>query len=392
MATQFTEDPIETLDDWNAVLSNGCCCTMPVCPLPTRECRSAFLDIYAPSFIKPEDDPPPDPPDPCPSQWRKKTTGYDETLNISLSSPPEDPPYFTRIGEFSRRLSYTNTGLIGGQGPGGGDEVGDCFDGAAFTWEEIAGCVISGFYEEKGYGLDDDDVRYLSEEKTTTILGKVLDDDPVPDPPEGQDPYGPCDYWVRFIHKGYDPDGTVQEGAIDETYISRDIEFLWTATSTTFEEVELYENELTNEDYITECLAMVAAVEVSEEDPVPACHGTACIAATSFECFDFEATKVKFRWTIPDTHEGSYFKITWDEVFFPTDESTPTVVNADKTWTWEGPGDPDDDDTWKSGWYELAPPSTPGEVRVVNVRFECYEGPYGTRPQTTGESYAIPAP
>ena len=54
--TQFTTDPIETLEDWNAVLVSGgagfdhCCCEMPSCPVPTRECKSDTADYYATSL------------------------------------------------------------------------------------------------------------------------------------------------------------------------------------------------------------------------------------------------------------------------------------------------------------------------------------------------------
>jgi hypothetical protein len=77
-------------------------------------------------------------------------------------------------------------------------------------------------------------------------------------------------------------------------------------------------------------------------------------------------------------------------VFFPTSGS-PVLISANQTWDdWEGPGDPEDADSWKSGWYEIDPPEEPGEVRVVNIRFECYQGPYGNKPQITGEAYDIP--
>jgi hypothetical protein len=128
--------------------------------------------------------------------------------------------------------------------------------------------------------------------------------------------------------------------------------------------------------------------------------------------------QVDVRW------EGSYFKITWDVVFFPVghdamiddpdyeppeeepeggwppvpqipdpDAPDPVVISTDQTWTWAGPGDPDDLATWKSGWYDLPVPTAPGENRVVNIRFECYRSPqFGNKPQVTGEAYEIPSP
>lgn len=97
--------------------------------------------------------------------------------------------------------------------------------------------------------------------------------------------------------------------------------------------------------------------------------------------------KARYRWAIPESFEGSYFKITWDVVFFPT-TGTPTVESTDTTWEWVGPGDPEDEDSWKSDWYDLTVPESRGEKRVVNVRFTCYHGTkFGVKPQVMGEAY-----
>jgi hypothetical protein len=40
MPRKFTTDPIETLEEWNAVLTKGCCCGMPECPLPSIDCQT----------------------------------------------------------------------------------------------------------------------------------------------------------------------------------------------------------------------------------------------------------------------------------------------------------------------------------------------------------------
>jgi hypothetical protein len=120
--------------------------------------------------------------------------------------------------------------------------------------------------------------------------------------------------------------------------------------------------------------------------------------------------KLRFRWVIPDTwtdqntgldvpFTGSYFKITWDILEEPDgwDDPSPTVFRSfhlsDQTWEWTGPGDPEDDDSWKSPWFEIDPPEVPGTRRVVNIRFECYRSPkYGNKPQVTGEAVELPDP
>lgn len=40
------EETIETLDDWNKRLAGDCCCLMPECPTPTKDCESIFSDFH----------------------------------------------------------------------------------------------------------------------------------------------------------------------------------------------------------------------------------------------------------------------------------------------------------------------------------------------------------
>jgi hypothetical protein len=110
----------------------------------------------------------------------------------------------------------------------------------------------------------------------------------------------------------------------------------------------------------------------------------------------------RFRWIIPDDFPGTYFKITWDVIEEPEgwDDETPTVfrsfVDEDLTWEWEGPGDPEDPDSWISPWFEIDPPAPLDflEVnrRIVNIRYECYRSQFGQKPQITGEAVTLPDP
>jgi hypothetical protein len=113
----------------------------------------------------------------------------------------------------------------------------------------------------------------------------------------------------------------------------------------------------------------------------------------------------RFRWVIPQDWSpgmpvpGSHFKVTWDILEEPDgwDAPEPTVFRSfhlqDQTWVWTGPGDPEVEDSWKSGWYIIPPPDVPGTRRVVNIRFECYNSTkFGDRPQVTGEAVELPDP
>lgn len=98
---------------------------------------------------------------------------------------------------------------------------------------------------------------------------------------------------------------------------------------------------------------------------------------------------VRFRWVIPEFFEGKYFKITWDVVEEPAD-GNPSFFAQDQTWEWSGPGDPDNPDSWVSGWHDIPAPPVPGLRRVVNIRYECYRSArLGTKPQVTGDAVEL---
>jgi hypothetical protein len=137
------------------------------------------------------------------------------------------------------------------------------------------------------------------------------------------------------------------------------------------------------------------------------------------------ATQVRYRWVIDsqivasmassdsdgieDWWKGVYFKVTWDVIFEPDgwdamildSDSNPSndipdpdapereFFAEDLTWEWTGPGDPYDEDSWKSPWFELSPPNAPGVKRIVNIRYECYRGPFGHKPETLGEGIEL---
>lgn len=110
-------------------------------------------------------------------------------------------------------------------------------------------------------------------------------------------------------------------------------------------------------------------------------------------------TKARFRFSLPRDFKGSYFKITWDEVFFPVgytpstaQQYPPEVLRQNVTLEWQGPGNPEVDHSWNvGGWNPLAPPNRPGQTRIVNIRFVCHRSKLGVKPQTMGEAYDIPS-
>lgn len=83
----------------------------------------------------------------------------------------------------------------------------------------------------------------------------------------------------------------------------------------------------------------------------------------------------RYRWSAPVTHAGSWYRVLWDEVFFPDSEAAPTVVA--KTWEWngirDGLGNPEPGE-----WIQPDTPSEPGHFAQRNVRYACFRAAWGT--------------
>jgi hypothetical protein len=95
----------------------------------------------------------------------------------------------------------------------------------------------------------------------------------------------------------------------------------------------------------------------------------------------------RIRFTVPDTHTGTYFRILWDWLDTP-ETGSPAISTADEEWIWTGPGDPEDPDSWKSPWFEIPLPTSSAARRPVNIRYWSYDGgPFGVLPDYLGERF-----
>jgi hypothetical protein len=62
----------------------------------------------------------------------------------------------------------------------------------------------------------------------------------------------------------------------------------------------------------------------------------------------------------------------------------PSLVQS-RDWTWGGSLE----DPW-SEWFEISPPSEPGETRVVNMLVKCWKSTrHGVKPTSHGEIYPL---
>jgi hypothetical protein len=137
------------------------------------------------------------------------------------------------------------------------------------------------------------------------------------------------------------------------------------------------------------------------------------------ECLDApEVTRFRYRWKVPPCHAGSYYKIMWDEVFFPKeyldwydDAQTsangieafdpnanpppvlPTITPKEWEWTDAALGecdelDPENNFEFReqiesriSPWSESVFALSEGTIELSNARVICYRSEYGTKPQ-----------
>jgi hypothetical protein len=155
--------------------------------------------------------------------------------------------------------------------------------------------------------------------------------------------------------------------------------------------------------------------------------GDGCMA--SYTCSLPESSIVnyeafRYRWRVPPCHPGSYYKIEWDQIFFPReylewldDAQDPDVVAFDpnanpppalpvitaKSWEWTGTAlgdcnstDPLNDYDYRkdlsdrmSDWSDTVETTEEGIIEMRNVRVYCYRSTYGSKPQYVTPENAI---
>jgi hypothetical protein len=364
---------IDTLSDWNTRLGYCGCCAMPSCPVPTQECESITVTACG-TYLPAHPDVPPE--DAC-KLWKTKTSSQ----NVLQSGSITDGSTYeadidnneTRTGVYESRKNPT-TGVC---------EI--ALVGSSFT-------DIQSYVERPFGGGDpvvDFDYTQVTSGNGVNCPGTETFTDNLDSDNNFSNPVDFCPNTDVTVDNSftYASFGVFTKTELDETTDPD--------TSTTYSAVY---TELTVEDVKT---------ELDEKEFPDDADGTSCEAAMEgnplCEGSVTGATKVRYRWAIPNDFEGSYFKITWDILTEPEgwDNTIPDPENPegpeipdpaapnrsyqeDLTWEWAGPGTADPD-SWKSTWFQMDAPSEVGVRRVVNIRYECYRSPYGSKPELTGE-------
>jgi hypothetical protein len=372
----YTEKPLQTLPEWNAVLAAGCCCEMPECPVP-----EAFHQYHTGSL--------------CGVAVEGNADGLNGILFRSLE--------FT--GTYATDTGWYDTGNSGID-----DEFRDTrskeltftlerqhettFEtGSCGTLRYTAGSyVFSETFESRNVTPED----YNWTETTTAA------------PDETQSAIWPGSIEIAPGAVGFprDPDDYPLE-----TFVNVDFGFGWpdaeegswadagstiTWTPSSFPGYDFVEATYTGAYTTTTARAAL-------ENPPPPYNGTeapgppsAYYSATKVEPGDDRLTAAAIRyarhgWSVPTIHLGTWYKVVWDILEEPVGWDTPgsqlsrSFTQKDQTWEWTGPGNPALPASWKSGFYTIDPPQIPGTRRPVNGRAWCYRSPYGTLPTPFGE-------
>lgn len=370
---------IETLEDWNARLA--CCCTMPTCPTPSMECQSITVSACGFSLPAHEDLAPADA---C--KIFKTKTNLSTVVQSTVGISPGHDSYTAEDTDI--RASVLEYSIV----------EGSCtLETVSSSFNSTETINVTNYSGE--VTVDITTVTTLTYLGDNTLSGTVTGTD-------GIDPEN--NYSEPIIDAGppYDHDADATWSVAGTTYTFHSSTTTGDVDGPGSEETTLaydysieYSSQVDADALATQLTTAIA--DLGEEDwPGSGCFSSVTTTKVFNEAEPPEiicsqvsgATAVRYRWQIPASHTGNYFKITWDVVTEPTD-GVPTLESDVGTWEWAGPGNAEDPDdaSWFSGWYDLDPPAEPGTKRVVNVRFECYRSPYGNKPQLTGEGYELPA-
>ena len=380
---------IETLDDANDVISGCGCCPMPACPVPTTECKSIYASATSDGYFKTGQN--------GDAQWtiyRKRADKMDLTRNYTDTYRDYNGSAF-EYSYYAKERNFTGSINLGGN---------DCQ-----TWENpvTETCDTGGLLTDITYNSEWNGSEWVRGGvfATETTTRTNLTGQPIPgsDPPAN---YPVCS-WKDTVAIDYADDDDGEDSSRDEFNVNATTMYPIIGqgnNTTTF--TEEYEFGKSFAAWIADTrTTLEAAIDVAGDE---CWAGTGCDSQIQQSVAEAPAngnsvwlsvTLSKYRWVVPGTWTGSYFKITWDVLEEPDgwNANPPTAarsfVSQDNTWVWTGPGDQDDPDSWKSAWHDLGMPAVKGKRRIVNVRYECYKSSrLGLKPHATGDAVELPDP
>jgi hypothetical protein len=433
---------IKTIEEWNARMCG--CCPMPLCPYPELECEQKNINFCY----------------------------FNEYTGVRVDYPageiaPDLPFYRTRDKGTSQSGSYTQKDRFGenflvqeldynvGLTTTINNIVSDPEDGCGYSYD----CVIIGSLKQEYYsygtlardgfcnpiGWDSGPFIFSSLEGTLEDFGGQPDFrwTPRTGQTEADRPlFPPCSPVWRLVFKQYAPieeemdevepcmntyfrvvGSSVASTSESLVYAGSPLVPIYVPINTSnlgqIVERDIYTNEITCSDFR----------EGAESVGDSIFNGSTIYGCSaSFDCGSvkhfpqdqnntFPTAKVfRYRFRVPPCHGGSWFKIEWDEVFFPkaylkwlsdaemsgitefnpnTDPPPELPTITTKNWEWQGEAlgdcdwsDPLNDYNYRkeiesrvSPWSPVIVPPDNGMVEVRNVRVYCYRSEYGSKPQ-----------
>jgi hypothetical protein len=359
--------PIQTLADWNARLALCGCCAMPECPAPELVCEA--ITVEGCGFALPvidEDTPPIE--DRC-TLYKTRTDSTNESASESLDTTVGLGSAATNTTSYTRIDTTVTEYFMDEEGMCSLRRVSTSHD---FSYSTRTVTTVSGVVWEDQAGSETS-----SSSLTSDCTGSFSFTDNLDPENSSSGEYNSCPVIGHSPGVGWSYSGS----SYTKTEPLTDPDGTRTLSV-------VYSDPVT-----PEMLAGELATKTWEDDAEPG----ACAASrvTPPGCPDAVSslTKARFRFQIPSSHTGSYFKIEADTVFYPDgwDEEggTPPTIVSEHSVEWNGPGSGGDDDpSWLTDWIEIEAPESAGTIEVRNIAFTCYRPTlYGAKPQFTGETF-----
>ena len=370
--------PIETLDDLNNMLSACGCCSMPSCPTPEikyqRRLSAASVSAVhieaAPNW----------------TAWKKSTQRLWTSWNPALPAPSVGSSITYRkenreqiqVQEVSGFFVITSTGDPNTNAP----VTSSCSGSGTSEISQLRGLNCSGV------------PTWITDETNNAAFTFVGGN---PDPANPPNNYPSCWFQVdRTVtsYTGANCAGPGTSSVVNSTTFTSLIYFIAPGSGNSGIDPKIYTTSIDAGAWISQASTLLdAALDQSEnwlEGIGGGCKWTQTfpVDGTLSPSPSLQKSKIRFRFKIPNSHTGSYFKITYDIAFFPS-EGEDVLVSEDNVVEWTGPGTGgSEDSSWLTPWVEMDPPDSPGEKRIVNVRYTCYHGSFfGAAPQVMGESF-----
>lgn len=441
MSTRYTLGEIDTLPKWNAVLAAACCCELPACPIPNKECEAKSVSASESEGSEGQTAETPWPPDTTYGRWAQfeRPAGADDDplpviyRKLVVGDPSSEEILLDGVmGKKTASNDWNSAGVTPWIQASFSEHGTVTFDNEL---QSNAGVIVESFhsatYNSAGTNLTCDSTPSAEVPDWRIDNGGVpwLPDLPWSVSPESGGEF----FWSEIDAKQYVVDGheiTYDSGRWRLLFGSpQSVDSCPGPWGQAFEAAflkwdwaDLYakgaEQTKTMSDGITRAGLIGAAQDLlaEEEFASGSCSASFALGWPTIDDFDWEIaasslwtsweetrvalasvamTEVRFRWGVPEAHTGTWYKVAWDIIEEPEgwEESETEIrsyVSRNNVWEWTRPEGTLSPEDLLSDWYSILPPSTPGSRRVINGRVWHFRSPYGSLPTPFGDQINLP--